>query len=31
MEKSLDEKVAKSVKLLTDNAEDNTEQGVSYV
>ena len=24
-------KVAKSVKLLTDNAEDNTEQGASYV
>jgi len=27
----MDEKVAKSVKLLTGNAEDNTEQGESYV
>ena len=30
-EKYIDEKVAKSVKLLTGNAEDNTEQGESYV
>ena len=29
--KLIDEKVAKSVELLTDNAEDNTEQGESYV
>ena len=29
--KLIDEKVAKSVKLLTGNAEDNTEQGESYV
>jgi hypothetical protein len=31
MGKPIDEKVAKSVKLLTGYAEDNTEQGESYV
>ena len=31
MQKLIDEKVAKSVKLVTSNVDDNTEQGESYV